>query len=138
MGIPHRGSSHATIGKIAFDISKAMLKNPNTQILRSLEVNSENLDRISRSFSQVLADRRLNVHSFHEELPTNGVLIVQSFSYAIGDALETSSGIHADHRNMPRSTAGQKKITAVLRRWEQEAVSLREGNSNSAMLPALG
>ena len=69
LGTPHRGSRTASIGKIAFRITKAAGKRPNTKILQGLERNSETLDMISDDFSQTIERyrRSLHVHSFREE-----------------------------------------------------------------------
>lgn len=75
LGTPHRGSSTATLGKMAQEITKILWKHPNTSVLRDLAVNSQTLDRIGRGFSQILAERPLEIHSFREELPTKGVMV---------------------------------------------------------------
>jgi len=74
LGTPHRGSSVASLGKIAQDITKILWKSPNMSVLRDLEVNSETLDRVGRGFSQILVNSLLEIHSFREELPTKGVM----------------------------------------------------------------
>lgn len=75
MGTPHRGSEIATLGRIAQNITKLLGKHPNTSILRDLERSSPTLERIGRGFSQIMVDRRLEVHSFREELPTKGIMV---------------------------------------------------------------
>ena len=47
LGTPHHGSHMASLGKVAFNISKVFFQNPNTDILRGLERNSEILERIT-------------------------------------------------------------------------------------------
>jgi protein SERAC1 len=75
LGTPHRGSSVATLGKIAQDITKILWKSPNMSVLRDLEVNSQTLDRVSRGFNQILVECPIEIHSFREELPTNGIMV---------------------------------------------------------------
>jgi hypothetical protein len=75
LGTPHRGSSTATLGKMAQEITKILWKRPNISVLQDLEVNSQTLDRIGRGFSQILEERPLEIHSFREELPTKGVMV---------------------------------------------------------------
>ena len=75
LGTPHRGSSVATLGKIAQEITKILWKSPNMSVLRDLEVNSQTLDRVSRGFNQILVDFPIEIHSFREELPTNGLMV---------------------------------------------------------------
>jgi hypothetical protein len=128
LGTPHRGSATARMGKIAFEISRIFLQKPATSVLRDLEVNSETLDRIGKSFSQILADGRIKVHSFAEELPTTGIMVVQTFSYSIGDAFETTGTIPSNHSNMTKFSSekdiGFERVSKVLQRWEAEIQSL--------------
>ena len=72
LGTPHRGSPSATIGKIAFQITKAAGKSPNTKILQGLERNSETLDMIGDDFNQTIIKygRNMHIHSFREERRT--------------------------------------------------------------------
>jgi hypothetical protein len=121
LGTPHRGSGTASLGKIAAEFSKATLKHPNSQILRNLEVNSSELERIGTQFAQILVDRRIKVHSFYEEYPTKGIMVVPNFSYSIGDGLETTSAIPANHSNMTKVSSprdeGFGRIVNLLKRW---------------------
>ena len=72
LGTPHRGSNSATIGKIAFQITKAAGKSPNTKILQGLERNSETLDMIGDDFNQTIIKygRNMHIHSVREEKKT--------------------------------------------------------------------
>lgn len=72
LGTPHRGSSTATVGKIAYQITKAAGKSPNTKILQGLEQNSETLDIIGDDFGQTLLKygSKMQVVSFREEKRT--------------------------------------------------------------------
>jgi hypothetical protein len=121
LGTPHRGSSSATTGKIAFELSRIFLRSPNVDILRSLERDSENLDRISRHFSQILLDSKMMIHSFSEDRRTKGVMVVETSSYAVGYGLEETSIIPSDHSNMTkfrsRSDIGFVRVSKVLKRW---------------------
>lgn len=75
LGTPHRGSSFATLGKMAQHITKILWKRPNMSVLQDLEVNSQTLERIGRGFSRILVERPLEIHSFREELPTKGIMV---------------------------------------------------------------
>ena len=75
LGTPHRGSEIATLARMAQEITKIMWKRPNTAVLRTLEVDSEALDRVGRAFSQILVEHPLRIHSFREEHPTNGIMV---------------------------------------------------------------
>lgn len=131
LGTPHRGSATATLGRIAFDISKLFFQQPATHVLRSLEVNSEVLDRIGQGFSEILVDQKLKIHSFSEEIPTKGIMVVNNFSSSIGDGLETRNSIPANHEDMTKfdsdSDVGFTRICAVLTRWENELYGSQAG-----------
>lgn len=68
LGTPHRGSNTASLGSIAASVIKAVGHDENTSIVRSLEVNSETLDKISDAFSRSLALQEIRAYSFREEL----------------------------------------------------------------------
>ena len=129
LGTPHYGSKVGSLGKIACQLIEALGQKPNTQVLRSLEMNSEILERISRSFGQILATEQLKVHSFREELDIMGVGIVDSFSSTIGYFKETRGTLHANHKNMAKFSSVQdvnfQGVVLVLRRWIDELGSTR-------------
>lgn len=75
LGTAHRGSSTTTLGKISQEITKVFLKRPNLSVLRDLEVSSPTLERISKGFSQIIEQKTIEIHSFHEELLTNGIMV---------------------------------------------------------------
>lgn len=124
LGTPHKGSSSASLGKIAYGIGKVFLQKPNLSILRSMEQRSETLERINKNFAQVLQERRIFIHSFREELPYKGMMIVEADSAVIGDALETIGSIHADHRGISKFSSldepGFRRVVSVLKRWDNE------------------
>ena len=124
LGTPHHGTKFASLGKIACQLTQAFGQKPNTQILRSLETNSETLERISRSFGRILATEQLKVHSFREELDTIGVRIVDVFSSTIGYVKETRGTLHANHKNMAKFVSVEdvnfQRVVSVLRRWIDE------------------
>lgn len=127
LGTPHRGSKAAKLGKIAFELSRVFLKDPNLKILRALEKDSEILERISRSFGYVLASGRIKVHTFHEELKIQGMEIVESWSSTIGYLHESRSSLHANHRDMTKCSSADDinfiRISSILRRWVDEVES---------------
>ena len=90
LGTPHRGSRTATIGKIAFQITRAAGQKPDTKVLHALERNSEVLDMIADSFDQTLVKyANLRIHSFHEEkltkrwLPILSIMVSKAKSFGI-------------------------------------------------------
>ncbi|KAH8905401.1 hypothetical protein BR93DRAFT_970192 [Coniochaeta sp. PMI_546] len=99
LGTPHRGSKTASVGKIAYGMSRVLAaQDPNMNILRALEVQSEVLERVGRTFSQILAEGKLKVHSFREELKTKGTMVVDAFSATLDHPAESRGSIHANHR----------------------------------------
>ncbi len=125
LGTPHHGSMVASLGKIAFELSRVFFQSPNVEILRGLERNSEILERITRSFGQVLAAGHLRVHPFLEELDTKGIPIVDPFSSSIGYLYETTGTLHANHRNMAKMSSlndlNFQRVTSVIQRWLDES-----------------
>ena len=125
LGTPHHGSKAASLGKVAFEISRVCFQNPNIDILRGLERNSEILERITRSFGQILAAGHLRVHSFREELDTKGMSIVDASSYSIGYLYETKGSLYANHRNMAKISSFNdinfQRVTSVIQMWLDES-----------------
>jgi hypothetical protein len=78
LGTPHRGSSVATLGKIAQEITRILCKSPNVSVLRDLEVSSQTLERVGRGFNQILVERPIEIHSFREDIPTTGIMVSSS------------------------------------------------------------
>ena len=83
LGTPHRGSPRAGLGILAANACKAMLQDANTGILRSLEQDSETLERIRESFERIIARGEVKVYSFVEEIPTLGVGMVGALPASI-------------------------------------------------------
>ena len=98
LGTPHHGTKIASLGKMAFELSRLLFQKPNIKVLRGLEADSEILERITRSFGQILASGRIQIHSFREELDTNGIRIVDAFSSIIGYQNETRGNLYANHK----------------------------------------
>lgn len=121
LGTPHRGSVTASLGKIAFQISRMAYAQPNIELLRTLERNSAVLERISDGFAAMLVDGQIQVQCFREILPTKGLMIVEPYSAVIGDGREVVGEIPANHRNMTKFASAQDvgfiRVFAVLRRW---------------------
>ena len=121
LGTPHRGSKVASLAKVVFQMTKVLCQKPNTKILAGLEPNSEILERISREFGNILALGKLRVHSFREELDTNGIRVVDRSSSTMSHPSETSSSIHANHRDIAAFSSlkevGFERIQDVFNRW---------------------
>ena len=111
LGTQHHGSKAASLGKIAFDLSKVAFKSPYLQVLRGLEPDSEILEQILESFGQILAKGRIKVHSFREELDTRGIMIVDSSSATIGYLKETRGSLHANIGTWLKSRPSTKLVS---------------------------
>ncbi|KAL8883885.1 MAG: hypothetical protein Q9215_007946 [Flavoplaca cf. flavocitrina] len=131
LGTPHRGSSSASLGKIAYKISRTVTRRPNTKLLQGLERNSETLEQIGDTFAQTMlkSERGLRVYSFREEKETRKYLVVNTTvvkpdSAMIGDPYEEVGSVPANHSEMTKfessEAIGFKRIAAQLRRWVQE------------------
>ena len=124
LGTPHHGSKKASLAKQVMKLAKTFYRDTDTKIIRALEEKSDVLERVTRGFGQVLSAGKIKVHSFQEADKTNGMMIVEKHSSAIGYLDETSGTIHADHRNMAKFRSdddrGFKSVVAVLHRWLEE------------------
>ena len=130
LGTPHHGSEKAKLATTIAEISRICAPgDPNTQILRALELNSELLQRIATDFNHILSSGQMHVHSFSEELKTNGMMIVESDSAAIRHTRETRSTLHADHRTIARYSSREDpnfgRVAGVLQRWIDSIDSAR-------------
>lgn len=72
-GTPHRGSAYAAWGDIASNLAKLALQDPNTRLVKALEVNSEVLDNIQEEFKTIIHARNIKVHSFQESRGLSGM-----------------------------------------------------------------
>lgn len=126
LGTPHRGSSSASIGKLAYQIKVVATKRPNLKLLQALEKNSETLDRVGDSFRQTLLKQKIYIYSFREEKETRKYLVFSSIivnadSAKIGDATEDVGSIPANHSHISKfatkSDIGFKRVSSQLRRW---------------------
>jgi PGAP1-like protein len=126
LGTPHHGSPVASLGKLAYEISRIFLQNPNIGVLRTLESKSEVLERISEQFNMMLAQHSLKLHSFHEELPYYGIMIVPPAFASIGGLNETRGSLYANHRSMARFSSPNEinfqRVTSVLIQWVNEII----------------
>ncbi len=141
LGTPHRGSKSASIGKVAHQITVVATKRPNLKLLQSLQRNSETLDRLGDSFSQLLLKYNIQIYSYREELETRrffvfSTVVVEADSAKIGHGREEFGSIPANHSQMTKfnksSNVGFKRVSAQLRRWIREVKGNRGG-----MLPKL-
>lgn len=127
LGTPHRGSRSASIGKMAYQITKAAARRPNEKLLQALEKNSDILDQINNSFLQTLEEHQsLGISSFREEKETRKYLffstvVVEADSARIGLAREELNSIPANHRDMAKlcslEAIGFKRVSAQIQRW---------------------
>ena len=121
-----------SIAKVVASVARIALQNPNTNLIRDLERDSQTLDRIGNSFSRILDGRTLSIWSYSEELamtgigkvctsPIYGVMcvtridqIVPNDSATSGDSRENRGTIHGDHISMVKFSTkddpGYKKV----------------------------
>ncbi|KAK5214475.1 hypothetical protein LTR41_000668 [Exophiala xenobiotica] len=141
LGTPHRGSSTASLGKIAFNISRLAYTHANVGILASLERNADTLERIGDGFAVLLSEKMFKVHSFRETLPTNGVMVVENYSSKIGFAEEGQGEIPANHWQMTRYASardqGYKRVVGVLKRWVTTIVEKHDADLESELMRTL-
>jgi hypothetical protein len=105
MGTPHRGSDMAGLGTVLANIAKLAIQNPNQELLRGLDHGSEILDRIHKSFMELLIKPDFEVHCFQEDRNVTWVpgltgLVVDYQSSKTGSQFETCETIAANHRDM--------------------------------------
>jgi hypothetical protein len=72
LGTPHRGSKSASLGKVAYQITVAATRRPNTRLLQGLERDSDILDQIGDAFAQTMLKpgAKIYIYSFREEKET--------------------------------------------------------------------
>ena len=63
----------ASLANVVASVAKVALQNPNANLVRDLQRDSQTLDRIADSFSRILDKRTLTVWSFVEELAIPGI-----------------------------------------------------------------
>ncbi|RDW83590.1 uncharacterized protein DSM5745_03916 [Aspergillus mulundensis] len=121
LGTPHRGSDWAALGK---SLSIFALGKANDGLLRSLQVGSADLERLTDAFAVMLKANKVKVCSFVEsqaitDIPGFANKIVDDFSSRIGDAAEISQVLHANHRTMCKFTGADdsnyQKVLAALK-----------------------
>ncbi|KAI0450474.1 hypothetical protein F5B21DRAFT_427373 [Xylaria acuta] len=132
LGTPHRGSSAATYGRVAFRLTQIFaLQNANTKLISSLERGSDILDRISTAFLETLAKAEsLKLWSFAEEKQIRwgpiGMHIVPPESAKIGHGRENWGTISGDHRQIAKylkaTDEGFVKVSNILKGWVDEAL----------------
>ncbi|KAK4948028.1 hypothetical protein LTR10_013082 [Elasticomyces elasticus] len=141
LGTPHRGSSTASLGKLAYNITRLIWSHPNTGVLESLKGNSDDLERISERFAERLDEKQFKVHSFRETKPTKGMMIVETFSSRIGDANEGQDELQANHSDMTkfpsRMDPGYRRLLAVLKRWSADIQATETEEVERLMLKSL-
>ncbi|KAI4195526.1 MAG: hypothetical protein LQ350_007159 [Teloschistes chrysophthalmus] len=131
LGTPHRGSKSASLGKVAYQISVAATRRPNTRLLQGLEKNSQTLEHVGDAFAQTMlkSGSSLHIYSFREEKETRkycvfNTMVVDADSAKIGDAREEVGSIPANNSKMTKfgsnDDIGFKRISAQLPRWVQE------------------
>ena len=81
----------ASLAKVVTSVARVALQTKNDDLIRDLEKDSQTLDRIRDSFSQILDKRTLIVWSFVEALPIKGGRKVCIVCICGSDSIPTSS-----------------------------------------------
>ncbi|VUC23865.1 unnamed protein product [Clonostachys rosea] len=141
LGTPHRGSRLADWGKILSDLSRVALQEPNSKILRGLQVDSEVLENIHEEFKVHAAKCGFKIYSFQEgrapeKLGINHK-IVDDFSSKMDlhRGLETVQSMDADHRQIAKCSNKEdpryRAILGVLKQFASEEFGSLTGEENS-------
>ena len=119
LGTPHRGSQKTGLGIIAANACRAMLQDANTGILRSLEQDSEVLERIRDGFERMMTREKVKAYSFVEEIPTAGVGMVRVRLPCTNRGLMAGTGSRKAFGTNWKCTGGQRLHTCDPSRYEQ-------------------
>ncbi|KAI4867910.1 hypothetical protein F4820DRAFT_445495 [Hypoxylon rubiginosum] len=140
LGTPHGGSGGADWGLIASKIVKCALQSPSERVLRSLIPNSELLENLRKTFSQMLEDGHFRIHSFYETRPILGMygldsLVVPFESSQVGHARkEVILGLPGNHSEICKfsgpSDPAYKAVFGALQDYVREATGAMEGHSS--------
>ncbi|KAH8592670.1 hypothetical protein B0O99DRAFT_597100 [Bisporella sp. PMI_857] len=124
-GTPHRGggASYVDWGIIATNVAIAVGFDANNRIVRDMEADSEQLERLREGFQKVLDDERIYAHTFQESKGYKGVRglkgrVVPPVSSGLEHKCEKKGSINSNHIEMCRFGArvdpGYIKFTDVL------------------------
>jgi hypothetical protein len=75
LGTPHRGSDKASLAKIVANVGTLVLRQPNKQLLETLQPSSGTLEYLREGFTTI--SRNMRIVCVREEKPT-GIGIVSS------------------------------------------------------------
>ncbi|CAH0026249.1 unnamed protein product [Clonostachys rhizophaga] len=141
LGTPHRGSRVADWGKIVSNLSRVALQQPNSRILRGLQVDSEVLENIHEEFKVHVHKCGFKIYSFQEgRAPeTLGIShkIVDDFSSKMDlhRGLETIQSMDADHRQIAKCSNKEdpryRAILGVLKQFVSEEIDCLAGEGIS-------
>ena len=123
LGVPHRGSEMASMGKVLIRLANAAFQDTNKPIVSSLAVDEELLDRIHDEFLKMVQKEDFTVHSFQEGLGLSGLKgfggkVVNDSSSKLGHPLESVETINENHMQMARfgdaENPGYRKVSRVI------------------------
>jgi hypothetical protein len=133
---PHRGSSVATLGKMAYHITIAATARPNLKLISALEKNSDTLEQIGDAFLQVQQKYNFRVYSFREEKETRRLIffntvVVKPDSTKIGMPGEEVGNIPENYSRMTKfsktTDTGYKCVSHQISKWVNEIASPNDG-----------
>ncbi|KAK7210889.1 hypothetical protein V2G26_018067 [Clonostachys chloroleuca] len=141
LGTPHRGSRVADWGKTLSNLSRVTLQQPNSRILRGLQIDSEVLENIHEEFKVHVHKCGFKIYSFQEgRAPeTLGIShkIVDDFSSKMDlhRGLETVQSVDADHRQIAKCSNKEdpryRAILGVLKKFASEEIDCLNGEGAS-------
>ena len=129
LGTPHRGSATASLGEIAYRISRVYFKRPNTGLLSSLKRRAPDLERIADIFGQLILQYDVRLCSFYEALETRkwtflSSIVVESEYAKMRLPAEGRSSIPASHSKMTNFVSardiGYIRVSSTLQKWVEE------------------
>ena len=77
LGTPHRGSALAGLGETVTRAAKLVLRESNSNLIGSLDFNSEILSNIQEEFRKMIIEKDIQLHSFRE---SRGLYVVRGLS----------------------------------------------------------
>ncbi|MCJ1478869.1 hypothetical protein MMC13_007553 [Lambiella insularis] len=129
LGTPHRGSGNTEYTGLVVSAARALLRDPNHQLLQTLSQNSHILERERRSFASISGSSKFSIACLYEELPwKNFGLIVPEDSAVIDSFGVKKVSIPANHEDMCNISAEISARNEMLEATILEMLTFSEMN----------
>ncbi|KAI1458489.1 hypothetical protein F4805DRAFT_140939 [Annulohypoxylon moriforme] len=112
LGTPHQGSSKESYGEIVANIAHLSFRQPNKQLLQTLNPDSHILEKQRNDFTTISND--MSIICIREELPTGAGIIVPRDSALHCSFKAIHDSIHANHMDMARFSSRDQGYMKVL------------------------